>query len=293
MDREHEDEREDEAEDEQDEQAADDGTEQAAGGPASLSGGSESDSGRPQGKLARGAGAAPPARAKKFTDRDDVQLLAQILADKPFASGKGGLMKAWDATAEKVVACPGFSKPGLTGKSAQAHYNNLMTVHRSGVYDWKRAGGTAETKEKMRLLDTLVRVESDASAGAGPAKRRRIDGALMRGRTPGQDADEAVAQGMRARGSAAADMGSAALLTLLPREPDLYTLIREERERDRQAQAEAQRLAREERRRERAEDQAERAAARAMQLELSRLENERIDKILRLARLNARANSSA
>jgi hypothetical protein len=221
-----------------------------------------------------------------------VQLLAQILADKPFASGKGGLMKAWDAAAEKVVACPGFSKPGLTGKSAQAHYNNLMTVHRSGVYDWKRAGGTAEIKEKMRLLDTLVRVENDAIAIAGPSKRRRIDGPLMRGRTPGQDSGEVAAQGVRARGSAA-DIGTAALLTLLPREPDLYSLIREERERDRQAQAEAQRLAREERRRERAEDQADRAAVRAMQLELSRLENERIDKILRLARLNARANNSA
>ncbi len=63
-----------------------------------------------------------------FKDDDDLILLRQVIADKPFAVGYGKLQSAWQEVANKCCTLELFTwcEAGLKGSTARKRFDKLM-----------------------------------------------------------------------------------------------------------------------------------------------------------------------
>ncbi|KAI9995331.1 hypothetical protein PInf_012388 [Phytophthora infestans] len=102
-------------------------------------------------------------RRKNFTDDEDLALLRQIHADRPFLRQRGGIMAAWEALATKLVADENFPRNKLSGKTASGRFDKLVEAHRAAAEE------SAKSK-KVILLDDLVAMLDDHAAKTDAAR---------------------------------------------------------------------------------------------------------------------------
>ncbi|KAI9987756.1 hypothetical protein PInf_023800 [Phytophthora infestans] len=108
-------------------------------------------------------------RRKNFTDDEDLALLRQIHADRPFLRQRG-IMAAWKALATKLVADENFPRNKLSGKSASGRFDKLVEAHRAVAEESAKASGVDEDEsEKVILLDDLVAMLDDHAAKTAAA----------------------------------------------------------------------------------------------------------------------------
>ncbi|OWZ07140.1 hypothetical protein PHMEG_00020506 [Phytophthora megakarya] len=206
----------------------------------------------------------PASKRKKFSIADDVVLLRQVVADTPFASGRGALMDSWESLAAKVRNIDGFSKTELKGKESQAHFVTLLQAHRQ--WDNKLlglSGASVDYKEHKELLDeALLLVDEKAREDAVKSERKK-EKAKAEEPIAKSVREEAVERMHKRAGSV--DGGSAAKKKL---KFTVYDLIREdnelvckqkaaERQEDLEERRRERELMQEVRRREREEDREE------------------------------------
>ncbi|KAK1931037.1 hypothetical protein P3T76_013626 [Phytophthora citrophthora] len=123
------------------------------------------------------------AKRKKFSKHNDLLLLRQVQTDHSFASGRGGLMDTWMATARKVKSVQEFTKKELTGKSAQARFKVLLENYRSSDRGSARASGVSEEYTAQQLLDELV-VAVDEHAREEAERQCNVEGVLKKSTLP-------------------------------------------------------------------------------------------------------------
>lgn len=211
-------------------------------------------------------------KGKKFSEDDDLVLLTLVLSKLLFAQSKGQVMRTWDEIADVARETPGFSKPDINGKNAQAHYNFLISSHQENAPTLETASGDSqEYPERLQLLDELLVQETENAS------------ALDRGE-PLRDGDGSgcVQEMKHIREAAAAALAAKRTATTEKTSPagkkqklsDLDKLLADN-EKDREARARVQHEECEERRRERDEERAERRreqeAARSFHREMASL----------------------
>ncbi|KAF0704671.1 hypothetical protein AaE_014818 [Aphanomyces astaci] len=74
-------------------------------------------------------------------------------------------MKAWDATASRIMTIDGFGRQSLDGKKASQRFSLLLESHRQFQAKSKfMSGCSQEETEKTQLLDELVAIVDDQRA---------------------------------------------------------------------------------------------------------------------------------
>ncbi|EEY63904.1 uncharacterized protein PITG_02413 [Phytophthora infestans T30-4] len=116
-------------------------------------------------------------RRKNFTDVEDLALLRQTHADRPFLRQRGGIMAAWEALATKLVADENFPRNKLSGKTASGRFDKLVEAHRAAAEKSAKASGVDEDEDeskKVILLDDLVAMLDDHAAKTAAAKAAEL-----------------------------------------------------------------------------------------------------------------------
>ncbi|KAG9404970.1 hypothetical protein AC1031_004068 [Aphanomyces cochlioides] len=125
-----------------------------------------------------------PTKRRKFTDKEDVMLLRQINAERPF-----------EARQEQVD----FVRPAFDAKKAQHRFGVLIEGHQAYDRESARASGVSEEyDEKLQLLDELLSALDDAKA----EEKERSSRALI-------DTQRMESEGEIVRASALASLGNA------------------------------------------------------------------------------------
>ncbi|KAE9011246.1 hypothetical protein PF011_g9449, partial [Phytophthora fragariae] len=90
-------------------------------------------------------------KRRNFSERDDLLLLKQAVAVKPYKEKHGKVMAQWEGVAASLASSPEFSRANLGGKTAQNRFN------RKKMMVAKRASGVEEAyTEKDQLLDDII-----------------------------------------------------------------------------------------------------------------------------------------
>ncbi|KAE9307091.1 hypothetical protein PF001_g11785 [Phytophthora fragariae] len=90
-------------------------------------------------------------KRRNFIEGDDLLLLKQAVAVKPYKEKHGKVMAQWEGVAASLVSSPEFSRANLGGKTAQNRFNlkKMMVA--------KCASGVEEAyTEKDQLLDDII-----------------------------------------------------------------------------------------------------------------------------------------
>ncbi|KAG1686447.1 hypothetical protein DVH05_006570 [Phytophthora capsici] len=239
------------------------------------------------------------SKRKKFTKTDDVALLRQVQAELPFKAAKGGVMASWDALANNLKTLKDFSKEDtITGKSAQARFNTLVASHRKFDKKSERASGIDQRyAEKRQLLDDLVSQCDEHDREEARRSRERKD-KLAAEDNAGKVMRDAGLKRMKDRkkedeGQAEADKSAKRY------KPSVIDLIREDMQVEREEKAKRWEADNADKLKQREEEREERHAERKLRLQLAqmehervRMENERLDKMLKLAQLQSQRNPS-
>ncbi|ETV93225.1 hypothetical protein H310_12821 [Aphanomyces invadans] len=104
---------------------------------------------------------ASTEKRRNWSPEEDITLLIQVAADRPFAAEKGQLKKAWQALADTLMACDHFGRV-VDGKKVQNRFLALVEEHK--IFDAESArlsGVDAEEREKHVLLDDIVNLLDD------------------------------------------------------------------------------------------------------------------------------------
>ncbi|RHY28473.1 hypothetical protein DYB32_005951 [Aphanomyces invadans] len=105
----------------------------------------------------------PQSKRRLFTEREDVLLLTQVMAEIPHLARRGTIMDVWESVARNLGALGEFDRPLFDGKKAQARFAILLRDHRDHNQHAQRASGAAEDQtERSILLDDLLAQVDDA-----------------------------------------------------------------------------------------------------------------------------------
>ncbi|KAG9399371.1 hypothetical protein AC1031_011762 [Aphanomyces cochlioides] len=138
-----------------------------------------------------------PTKRRKFTDKEDVMLLRQINAERPFEARQGEIMKVWASIAQALSEQVDFVRPAFDAKKAQHRFGVLIEGHRAYDRESARASGVSEEyDEKLQLLDELLSALDDTKA----EEKERSSRALI-------DNQRMESEGEIVRASALASLG--------------------------------------------------------------------------------------
>ncbi|KAE8899458.1 hypothetical protein PF005_g4375 [Phytophthora fragariae] len=117
-------------------------------------------------------------KRRNFSAEEDLALLRQALSNRPFLRERGKTLAAWDALAAQLVSDANFTRGKLSGKTAQARFDKLVTQKRQqNAVALAASGVDEEETEKDVLLDELIALIDDhieaVAAGKDTAKRKR------------------------------------------------------------------------------------------------------------------------
>ncbi|RHY89904.1 hypothetical protein DYB35_012673 [Aphanomyces astaci] len=143
-------------------------------------------------------------KRRNWTSDEDRTFLIQVAADRPFGAEKGQLKKAWQAEANKLMACDHFGRV-MDGEKVQNRFLKLVNEHRKFDAESARLSGSDQVElEKHVLLDDICTLLDDmknapATQTQGDSDKDKIEqgGLLVREmamktlkRQCGGDADE-------------------------------------------------------------------------------------------------------
>ncbi|KAE9333419.1 hypothetical protein PF008_g14458, partial [Phytophthora fragariae] len=96
-------------------------------------------------------------KRRNFSEGDDLLLLKQAVAVKPYKEKHGKVVAQWEGVAASLVSSAEFSRANLGGKTAQNRFNLLVDSARKKMKVAKRASGVEEAyTEKDQLLDDII-----------------------------------------------------------------------------------------------------------------------------------------
>ncbi|CAK4080848.1 unnamed protein product [Aphanomyces euteiches] len=130
-----------------------------------------------------------PTKRRKFTDHEDVMLLRQVNAERPFEARRGEVMKVWSSIAQKIENDGDFERPGFDAKKAQHRFDVLLKHHRAFDRESMLASEIDQNyDEKLQLLDELLSSVDDcimeerdrAETATSDAKREESEGERIR-----------------------------------------------------------------------------------------------------------------
>ncbi|KAF0709185.1 hypothetical protein AaE_012947 [Aphanomyces astaci] len=104
-----------------------------------------------------------PNKRRLYTEQEDIMLLRQVNAERPFEAKKGEVMKVWGLVAKALADHEDFARPQFDAKKAQNRFSAVMDNHVHYNRESARASGVAETyDERIALLDELLAAFVDA-----------------------------------------------------------------------------------------------------------------------------------
>ncbi|RHY00343.1 hypothetical protein DYB25_003299 [Aphanomyces astaci] len=104
-----------------------------------------------------------PQRRRVFNEKEDVMLLRQVNADRPFQAKKGEVMKSWASVAHQLAEHDDFGRPSFDAKKALNRFGILMDGHVQYNAESARASGVSEDHdERILLLDELLAAYTDS-----------------------------------------------------------------------------------------------------------------------------------
>ena len=108
----------------------------------------------------------------KFRATQDIALLQQVLADRPFLAPHGQQDDAWQAVATNLRdAAEGFK---ATGRAMRDRYNHLVRIFQSDNRESLRRSGSAEEYEiRDQLLTEAIEMQQSFKALKEEKKRKR------------------------------------------------------------------------------------------------------------------------
>ena len=110
----------------------------------------------------------------RFNENDDMLLLVQVNADRPYHAGPGNLMKQWDQLAAKLVSIDNFRPKHADGKTCQARFKKLLRAHElANKASQKKSGISEEATDEMMLLDDILADVNDLKDQKLKAKEER------------------------------------------------------------------------------------------------------------------------
>ncbi|EQC26661.1 hypothetical protein SDRG_15499 [Saprolegnia diclina VS20] len=256
------------------------------------------------------SGTTETTRRRNWNDEEDVMLLRQISADRPFAQHHGRLRMAWAKVANTLMSCEEFTRE-VDAKKIQNRFSALLEAHKAfNKGSAAKSGVDEDETEKIMLLDDLTQQYAEAKAKAAElieekkAKNNESEtaGQLVRDRAmttctkrkaedppARRNADTGVLEFLKRESDNAKEFQAESLkLQRLHFEADLAERrrerndLREERQRQRE---DDERRRREEREEARAERKAvERREERRYQLHLAELETRKLELEMMLKR---------
>ncbi len=114
-------------------------------------------------------------KRRNWSPEEDIILLIQVAADRPFAAEKGQVTKAWQALADTLVASDQFDRV-VDGKRVQNRFLTLLEEHRKfDAESAKLSGVDQEESEKHVLLDDILPLFDDAKALASSKRSLVVD----------------------------------------------------------------------------------------------------------------------
>ncbi|ETV69523.1 hypothetical protein H257_14759 [Aphanomyces astaci] len=117
-----------------------------------------------------------PNKRRLYTEQEDIMLLRQVNAERPFEAKKGEFMKVWGLVAKALADHEGFARPQFDAKKAQNRFSAVMDNHVHYNRESAMASGVAETyDERIALLDELLAAFVDAKEQT-PRQRRDKSG---------------------------------------------------------------------------------------------------------------------
>lgn len=146
----------------------------AGGGDGGGDGGGAGD-GDGGGAVAPAPRPVPPTKVR-FNENDDVILMKEVIASRPYAAGYGKVMAAWDALASKVVAqaeakVTNFRPRHVDGKACQSRFKTLLDKHKKfNALSERKSGSSEEETELVTLLDDINADYHDFIEAANEAK---------------------------------------------------------------------------------------------------------------------------
>ncbi|OQR85687.1 hypothetical protein ACHHYP_11545 [Achlya hypogyna] len=119
---------------------------------------------------------AAGGKRKAWSEAEDIALLRQVHAGRPFAAPFGKVMQAWDAMATILTACDQVARPDLDDKKAQHRFTLLLAKHSARNKDAAAASGVSEDYgEREILLDDLSSAVEDLKDVKIKEKNERTD----------------------------------------------------------------------------------------------------------------------
>lgn len=94
-----------------------------------------------------------------FRESDDITLMKQVIADKPYRAGYGNVAAAWDSLTQLLVkqaknGLVEFRPIAISGKGCQARFKRLLSKHRMSTRESDKTSETSEEESELhRLLD--------------------------------------------------------------------------------------------------------------------------------------------
>lgn len=98
----------------------------------------------------------------RFNDNDDILLLKQVNASRPYRAGYGKVMAAWSDLASVLVSqakrnVTTFRPTHVDGKAVQSRFIKLIKDHRKfNVASERKSGSSEEESELTILLDDVM-----------------------------------------------------------------------------------------------------------------------------------------
>ncbi|CAK4647453.1 unnamed protein product, partial [Aphanomyces euteiches] len=100
-------------------------------------------------------------KRRNWTPEEDLVLLIQAAADRPFAAEKSQLTKSWQMLADKLMDCDHFTRV-VDGRRVQNRFSALIEEHRRfDKASAKLSGVSEEESGRHMLLDDLVTLVDD------------------------------------------------------------------------------------------------------------------------------------
>ncbi|RHZ14029.1 hypothetical protein DYB37_009407 [Aphanomyces astaci] len=70
-----------------------------------------------------------PNKRRLYTEQEDIILLRQVNAERPFEAKKGEVMKVWGLVAKALADHEDFARPQFDAKKAQNRFSTVMDYH--------------------------------------------------------------------------------------------------------------------------------------------------------------------
>ncbi|CAK4681920.1 hypothetical protein AeMF1_018681 [Aphanomyces euteiches] len=130
-----------------------------------------------------------PTECRKFTDDEDIMLLRQVNAERPFEARQGEITKAGTSVARALNEHADFRRPGFDYKKAQHRFGILIESHRSFNRDSSKASDINEAYGgKLQLLDALLSAVDDTNSDERDrlvqtvvdSQRSELEGSIIR-----------------------------------------------------------------------------------------------------------------